>query len=100
MGLYSMPYWWSGLPTAPVVFGMSFAGSGVVGVLAGSLTIKMSGLMKWVIVASGSRKSMTLVRYWLSWASSSGVSTASGGRTAFINWYASRIHFFRISSSG
>ena len=48
-------------------------------------TTSTSGFRKWVIVQSGSRKSITLTRNWLSAASSSGVSTAFGGSTDFIS---------------
>ena len=63
-------------------------------------TSRTSGFCQWVIVQSGSRKSMMLITNWLSWASSSGVSTARGGRTHLRSWYVSEIHFRRIGSSG
>ena len=60
----------------------------------------ISVLINFVEVASGSRKSTTLMRYWLSCASSSGVSTAVGGKVSFNSAYDSRIHFCRTGSSG
>ena len=94
-GLYSMPYWSSGMVVlAGVVTGTaalektSVGGVGTTGVVGGGRVagtigtpaISTSGLTQWVIVPSGSRKSTMLITNWLSWASSSGVSTALGGR--------------------
>jgi hypothetical protein len=99
-GLYSMPCWiryseaggvpgmrGGGAPGA-VVARRSFAAS----VAVGCVTTR-SRFSNRVSVESGSRKSMTLTRYWLSCRNSSAESTAAGGRTALQSWYVSRIHF-------
>src|SRR4051794_32623527 len=78
-GLYSTPNCSSGtVPAVPA--GLSVAGWVYIGgpVTVAPGTITTSGWMKWVIVPSGSRKSMTLTRNWVSWTLSSRVSTAIG----------------------
>ena len=79
-----MPYWSSTDGVAVLATAMFVGGAAPLRISTGAragpvpfhTAIVTSGFCQWVIVQSGSRKSMMLITNWLSWASSSGVSTA------------------------
>ena len=84
IGLYSMPYWSSGRSVATLTREFASNKNGLALAVPGRR--KTSGFCQCVMVASVSRKSMMLITYWLSCASSSAVSTARGGKIALSVW--------------
>jgi hypothetical protein len=83
-GWNSMPYWSRAIALAGVEEARTsvraIAGVGALpeGFAGCPGTSRPAGFCQWVIVRSGPRQSTMLITNWLSWAGSSGVSTARG----------------------